>query len=80
MKLYLKVVMICVWNAICFKYKVQMVYSGHETRRQFRRSRTPSSSKGLMPGSLVNSQWGKKRGGGGGLVLASLRYPLSIVS
>ena len=65
--MYLKVVMICVWNAICFKYKeVQMVYSGHETRRQFRRSRTPSSSKGLMPGSLVNSEWGKKRGGGGG--------------
>ena len=69
-----------VWNAICFKYKeVQIVYSGHETRRQFRRSRTPSSSKGFMPGSLVNSEWGKK-GGGGGVVLASLRYPLSIVS
>ena len=67
-----------VWNAICFKYKeVQIVYSGHETRRQFRRSRTPSSSKGFMPGSLVNSEWGKK---GGGVVLASLRYPLSIVS
>ena len=69
-----------VWNAICFKYKeVQIVYSGHETRRQFRRSRTPSSSKGFMPESLVNSEWGKK-GGGGRVVLASLRYPLSIVS
>ena len=53
-----------VWNAICFEYKeVQIVYSGHETRRQFRRSRIPSSSKGFMPGSLVNSEWGKKGGG-----------------